>query len=445
MPTILDLYEKTFEADFQLYQQAQSLFPDGVTHDLRYDNPHPVYIERATKSRKWTASGYELIDFWSGHGSLLLGHNPPNIIRAIEQQLQLGTHYGACHHLELEWASRIIDLVPSAERIRFTSSGTEATQMALRLARLFTKKSKVVKFAGHYHGWHDGLIQSYAPPYDRPIAGIPPNTAATTIVCPPNDLEVLTRLFTSDEQIAAVILEPTGGSFGAIPTDGNFLHQLRKLTTEYGVLMIFDEVITGFRVAPGGAQAYYQVKPDLTTLAKIMAGGLPGGAVTGRAEIIDLISKEKSQRMPHQGTFNANPVSASAGIEMLKVAGTGKPQEKANQTAAQLRKELNKVIDLHNLDWAFYGEFSAIRFLLGHGGQQSATTFNPYELDYRELKGASNPELVINLRAGMRLNGVDLMPSGGMTTAGHSHSDVEQTVGALDKTIRQMKVDGVIS
>ena len=130
---------------------------------------------------------------------------------------------------------------------------------------------------------------------------------------------------------------------------------------------------------------------------------------------------------------------------MLKVAGTGKPQEKANQTAAQLRKELNKVIDLHNLDWAFYGEFSAIRFLLGHGGQQSAATFNPYELDYRELKGASNPELVINLRAGMRVNGVDLMPSGGMTTAVHSHSDVEQTVGALDKTIRQMKVDGVIS
>jgi len=444
MTTILDHYRQTFEADFKLYQQAQSLFPDGVTHDLRYDDPHPIYIERAEKSRKWTVGGHELVDFWSGHGSLLLGHNPPNITRAVEQQLKLGTHYGACHQLELEWANRIIDLVPSAERVRFTSSGTEATQMALRLARLFTQKHKVVKFAGHYHGWHDGLVQGYAPPYDSSIAGVPPNTAAMTIVCPPNDLESLVRLFATEDQIAAVILEPTGGSFGAIPTNGHFLHQLRQLTTKYGILLIFDEVITGFRVDPGGAQAYYQVQPDLTTLAKIMAGGLPGGAVTGRAEIVNLISRNKPKRMPHQGTFNANPVSASAGIEMLKVVKTGQPQKKANQIADKLRQALNIVIDNHGLDWAFYGEFSAIRFLLGHGRQETALNFNPYELDYRQLKGTSPPDLLTNLRAGLRLNGVDIMPSGGMTTAVHTQDDIELTAHALEKTIRQMKFDRLI-
>ncbi|MDP6599628.1 MAG: aminotransferase class III-fold pyridoxal phosphate-dependent enzyme, partial [Candidatus Poribacteria bacterium] len=158
MPTILEQYRQTFSPDFQLKQQAQSLFPDGVTHDIRYADPYPIYVDRAQGSRKWTVGGHELIDYWSGHGALLLGHNPPNIVEAVTRQIQRGTHYGACHRLELEWAERIIDLVPSAEHIRFTNSGTEATQMAIRLARLWTGKNKIVKFAGHFHGWHDSLI-----------------------------------------------------------------------------------------------------------------------------------------------------------------------------------------------------------------------------------------------------------------------------------------------
>jgi len=452
MPTILAQYRQTFSPDFQLKQQAQSLFPDGVTHDIRYADPYPIYVDRAQGSRKWTVGGHELIDYWSGHGALLLGHNPPNIVEAVTQQIQRGTHYGACHRLELEWAERIIDLVPSAEHIRFTNSGTEATQMAIRLARLWTGKNKIVKFAGHFHGWHDSLIQGYSPPYDQPIAGIPPSTAAMTHVCPPNDPEALANLLATDNQIAAVILEPTGGSFGAIPTNGEFLRFLRQLTSEHRVLLVFDEVITGFRVAPGGAQAYYDVWPDLTTLAKIMAGGLPGGAVVGSVEIMNLISKNSPQRMPHQGTFNANPLSACAGIEMLKVAQTGQPQSLANRMAVQLRQALNSVVDQHGLDWVFYGEFSALRFLLGHGRADIRATstdgmskFDPYDWDYRQLKGASSPELETHLQAGLRLHGVDMAPGGGMTSIAHTEDDIALTAEALDKTIGRMRADRVIT
>jgi glutamate-1-semialdehyde 2,1-aminomutase len=449
--TILERYQKVFSKDRELSQRANHTFPDGVTHDSRHADPFPVYIDHAQGSKKWGIGGKEFIDYWAGHGALLLGHSHPKIVQAVMHQTQRGTHYGACHPLELEWASLIMELIPSAERVRFVSSGTEATLMAIRLARTYTGKNKLLKFAGHFHGWHDAVILGANPPYEVPVPGIPQGVIDTTVICPPNDIDAVEGCLRSDSDIACVILEPTGGSFGAIPTNVEFLQQLRELTRHFGVLLIFDEVITGFRVSPGGAQEYYHITPDLTTLAKILAGGLPGGAVVGKREIINLISiKEekvanRGKKMPHPGTFNANPLSASAGIATLKIVRTGVPHKQVNHTAAMLRSQLNEIIDQHRLDWAVYGEFSEIKFLIGHGAREMRTAdFNPDEWDYRDLKEGGDKELLINLRCGLLLNGIDISEAGGMTMASHTESDVQKTRAAFNQTVEWMKADRLL-
>ena len=449
MPTIMERYHKVFSKDSELSHKANQLFPDGVTHDGRFMSPFPIYITHADGAYKWGLEDKKFIDYWAGHGALLLGHNHPEIVEAVTTQMHRGTHYGACHPLELEWGNLITKLVPSAERVRFVSSGTEATLMAIRLARTYTQKNKILKFAGHFHGWHDSLIFGAYPPFDMSEPGIPKEVRKTTALCPPNDIETVEQFLKTDKDIACVILEPTGASFGTVPTDGVFLQQLRDLTDQHGVLLIFDEVITGFRVAPGGAQAHYNVTPDLTALAKIVAGGLPGGALVGRKEILKLISmevEEEGLKMHHPGTFNANPLSASAGIAMLKIVKNGKPNAQANRIAQILRESINKLFDKHGLDWAIYGEFSGIRLLIAHGDKNlRAEDFNPYAWDYKKLKGGNDEQLMTHLRCGLLLNGVDLATNGGMTTAAHTEKDITQTVRAFEKTIEWMKADRLIS
>ncbi len=449
MPTILERYAEAFQKHEKLARKAGQIFPDGVTHDSRHADPFPIYIDRAEGSKKWGVDGREFIDYWAGHGALLLGHGHPAIVNAVNRQMERGTHYGACHPLEIEWAGLVRELIPSAERVRFVSSGTEATLMGLRLSRTFTGKNKLLKFAGHFHGWHDFVIQDASPPFGKAVPGIPAEVLDTTVICPPNDIAAVERCLQTDSDIACIILEPTGGSSGTIPTKGEFLRQLREVTHHYGVVLLFDEVVTGFRVAPGGAQGYYGVTPDLTSLAKIVAGGLPGGALVGKKEILNLISireqdaSDEQKKMPHPGTFNANPLTASAAIATLNIAKTGEPHRHVNRTAGDMRDGFNDVIDRHGLDWASYGEFSCIKMLVGHGEKIHAKDFNPHVWDYRRLKTASQPDLLVNLRCGMLLNGIDF-PNNGMTTAAHSDEDIQQTVAALDKSIYWMKDDGLM-
>ncbi len=448
---ILDRYTNAFPASRTLYDRALQRFPNGVTHDVRFFEPFPIYIDRALGSRKWDLDGHELIDYWSGHGALLLGHSPRPVVEAVQKQIALGTHLGACHELEIQWADLVCELVPTAERVRFTGTGTEATLMAIRLCRTFTGKDKLLKFAGHFHGWHDAVIPAANPPYEVPIPGIPEAVLNTTVVCPPNDITQVEDILRADDGIACVILEPTGGSWGTIPTTGEFLHQLREVTERYGVLLIFDEVITGFRVAPGGAQGFYGVRPDLTTLAKILAGGLPGGAVTGRADLLEQLEIRDdpdwmhTRKMPHPGTFNANPLSAVAGIATLKQVRDGEPNRKANESAARLRQRMNEVIDQYGLNWCVYGEFSGVKLLLGHDRRGiPAREFNVLEYDYRKLKKATDPRITQLVRAGMLLNGVDMAGGGGMTMAAHSDEDVARTVEAFDTTIQWMRRQSVL-
>src|SRR5687768_1661002 len=256
--TLQERYHAEFPHSCRRYEQARKVFPAGVTHDLRYMEPFPVYIDRQKGSRKWDVDGHELIDYWSGHGAMLLGHSHPDVVAAVQAQVEKSTHAGGCHDLEVEWGRLVQQLVPSAERVRFTGSGTEATLMALRLSRIFTGRPKFLKFAGHFHGWHDAVMPGAYPPYDSvAVAGLPTEVGEQTVVVPPNDLNLLEQTLTSDLQIGAVIIEPTGGHWGQVPVRGEFLRELRKLTEKHGQVLIFDEVITGFRVHPGGAQAHY--------------------------------------------------------------------------------------------------------------------------------------------------------------------------------------------
>jgi glutamate-1-semialdehyde 2,1-aminomutase len=448
-------YEAEFANSRRLHQQAKELFPNGVTHDLRHLEPFPVYIHLAEGSHKWDVDGHELIDYWSGHGALLLGHGHPAVVEAVQRQAARGTHPGACHELEIEWGQWVRKLIPSAEKLRFVSSGTEATLMALRLARIFTGKPKVLKFAGHFHGWHDFLIPGADLPSDgKPVPGIPGETAANTVIIPPNDSEKVERTLAGDPEIGSVILEPTGGHFGAVPIRGDFLKALRDITTRLGRLLIFDEVITGFRVHPGGAQGYYGVTPDLTTLAKILAGGLPGGCLVGRADILaSLEFRPGKPKMKHPGTFNANPLSASAGITTLKIISTGQPPHRspspsggeggvrgpcqiANERARSLRRKLNELFAKRNANWIAYGEFSGFKLLSDYDGPGPTTEdFVPYNGDVNRLGGSKTPGFVHAFRCAMLLNGVDLPGLGGMTMAAHSEADVDRTVAAVAATL----------
>jgi glutamate-1-semialdehyde 2,1-aminomutase len=431
-----------FEAEFpnsrKLHDQAKELFPQGVTHDLRYLEPFPIYVDRAQGAHKWDVDGHELIDYWSGHGALLLGHSHPEVVAAVQRQAARATHPGACHELEIEWGRWVQRLVPSAEKMRFVSSGTEATLMALRLARICTGRPRVLKFAGHFHGWHDFLVPAADLPYDGgPVPGIPREVTAETVIIPPNDPAVLEQTLAGDRQIGCVILEPTGGHFGAVPVRGEFLKVLRELTTRHGCLLIFDEVISGFRVHPGGAQGYYGVTPDLTTLAKVLAGGLPGGCLAGRADVLAALEfRPGKPKMKHPGTFNANPLSAAAGSAALRVVSTGEPCRRANELGRLLRRRLNEMFAERGADWVAYGEFSGVKLLANyHGPRPASDDFIPYGGIAEKLDGGVDRRLVHAFRRGMLLHGVDLPGLGGMTTAAHSEADVEKTVAAVAGTL----------
>ncbi|MGH7364709.1 MAG: aminotransferase class III-fold pyridoxal phosphate-dependent enzyme, partial [Candidatus Methylomirabilales bacterium] len=231
-------YRKQFATSATLFEKARRLIPGGITHDIRHTLPFPPYIERGRGARKWSVEGHELIDYWMGHGALFLGHLHPAVVAAVKAQMERGTHLGGCHPLEVRWAELVTQLVPSAERVRFTQSGTEATQLALRLARAATGKEKVVKFEGHFHGWHDYAAAGVKPPYREPVSrGVPAQALGQMILCPPNDLEAVRHLLEARGDVAAVLLEAGGGSSGTIPTDPAFLKGLRALTAARGVLL----------------------------------------------------------------------------------------------------------------------------------------------------------------------------------------------------------------
>lgn len=452
-PTLLDRYSAEFPGSRRRFEEAKKIFPDGVTHDSRSLQPFPIYVDHQKGSHKWDVDGHEFVDYWSGHGSMILGHSHPDVVSAVQAQMERSTHAGGGHEGEIAWGRCIQRLMPSAERLRFVGSGTEATLMAVRLARMFTDRRKLLKFAGHFHGWHDAVMPGAYAPYDsKSVPGIPPEVSANTVVITPNNLDLLEKTLASDRDIGAVILEPTGGHWGAVPIRGPFLKALRELTTKYGQVLIFDEVITGFRVAPGGGQEVYGIRPDLTTLAKIVAGGLPGGCLAGRADILEQIaSRPGKPKMQHPGTYNANPLSAAAGITTLDIVATGAPTRNANAMGRLLRNKLNEMFTESGWPWIAYTDFSMFKLLANYHGPRPAPSAGdndgliPYGGDIDKLDGPRDAKLTQAFRRGMLLNGVDLPGFGGWMTAAHSVADVDRTVEAVAATLGAMKNEELIS
>jgi glutamate-1-semialdehyde 2,1-aminomutase len=447
MPSILETYEAMHGGSRLLAAQAATVFPSGVTHDARAFSPFPVYIQRADGPRKWDVDGNEYVDYIGGHGALLLGHNRPEVMAAARAAMERGTHFGASHDLEIQWGQQVIQMVPCAERVRFTSSGTEATMMALRLARAYTGRERIVKFVEHFHGWNDQVVGRLVEDDEHPHSvGVPDALYEHLTVLRDGD-EAALETALKRRDTAAVILEPTGAHWGTHPVSPEFLRAIRRLTAETGTLMIMDEVITGFRMAPGGASERYDVIPDLTTLAKILAGGFPGGAVAGRSEILDFIELREAdtdwnsrRRIAHQGTFNANPVSAAAGVTALRLIAEGDDCARADATAALLVRSLNDLFRTASVPGSAFATSSMWHVNLGYAAPMPADV----EWDAAEEPHGIVPALARPLRWALYNHGVDLMGNGGMVSSTHGEREVSETVRAFRAAIDDLRAEGLL-
>ena len=455
LSNLRDEYAANRPKSAELFQRARTVLGGMVGHDLRYFEPMPLYIERARGSRKWDVDGNEYVDFLLGNGAMLLGHADADVEEAIRQAAARGTHFGNDHPLHIEWAERVQQLVPTAERVRFVNSGTEATLLAIRLARAFTGRDKILRFQGHFHGWHDDVVHGFHPPFDADGSlGVPRDVHNHAICIPDDDLNRVDDMLSQHTDIAATILEPSGASWGRVPIDLEFLRGLRELTARHQVPLIFDEVVTGFRFSPGGAQQLYDVLPDLSCFAKVLAGGMPGGAVVGRADIMELFDRtgdakhDRFGRVTHFGTFNASPLSAAAGIALLKKVGTGEPISTANAITARLHAAWEGVLEKHAIAGFVYGPCSTFHVYFETDPdilKNASSRDDLHTTNADRLKGMPG-ELITAYQLLLRHHGVDMMSStGGVLSAAHTDDDIEQSTEAFEKTVLALREWGHVS
>ncbi len=442
---MIDDFEPSHSGSKSLYERAKETLPGGLSGELRAAAPFPLFIERAEGARKWDVDGNEYIDYSMGSAALLLGHSHPAIVEAIGRQAGKGTLYSALTPLEVEWARLVCGLYPSSDRVRFTGSGTEANTLAFRLARAATGREKILRFEGHFHGWGDDTSVGIKVPFERPHShGILPAVDAASLLCPA-DAASAEKILARNPDTAAIVLEPSGASWGTVPLPDGFLEDMRRLADKSGALLIFDEVITGFRWSPGGAQALSGVIPDLTSLAKNLTGGLPGGAVVGREEYMRLLDpafeyKGKRAGVFHRGTFNANPLSAAAGIAALEIFRTGEPQRRADELAARLREGMGRVLTHNEIAGAVYGPSSTCHIYLGPVKQAGSIE----GLSAAELKSIS-PARVQALQHALRRRGVDFMSyTGGVTSAAHTEADIDKTIEVFGEAIEELSDAGLL-
>lgn len=451
--TIDHEYVAKFTGSAALATRARDLMPGGVNHDVRMIDPFPIYIERAEGSRKWDVDGNEFVDFAVGHGALLLGHGHPAVRAAIHAQVDQVTHASAPTEHEIRWAELVIDLVPCAERVRFTLSGTEATMLALRLARAYRDRPTIVRIQNHFHGWHDYAMVGWQPPYETPTsAGVPGVLDQTMRSVPLGDLDALEQALAPGD-VAAVILEPDGPVVGTVPVDPEWLRGVREITERHGVLLIFDEVVTGFRLAPGGAQEYFGITPDLATYAKAIAGGVPGAAVAGRADVMGLIGHrgdpvfDRQGRVLHMGTYSAHPMAAAAGSAALTLLADGSVQDRAAVLADRLRSGVNDALRAAEVVGVAYGLRSCFRLVVGDpddlpdvGSDDLLSKVSPDRL----MVGTRGP-IKSALHKAFFLEGIDILAGNhGWLSAAHTEAEVDRSIESVARAVDRVVADGLL-
>ncbi|MFC1982297.1 glutamate-1-semialdehyde 2,1-aminomutase [Chloroflexota bacterium] len=421
----------------ELFEEARRYLPGGVDSPVRTFKAvggTPPFITKGQGSRIYDADGNEFIDYVGSWGPLILGHSHSQVVTALKQAAERGTSFGAPTELEITLARMISEAIPSIEMIRFVNSGTEATMTALRLARAFTDRDKTIKFAGGYHGHADGLLVkggSGLATLSLPGSpGVPASYAQNTLVAPYNNTEAVAQLFQSyPGEIAAVIVEPVAANMGVVPPQPGFLDSLRRLTKDNGALLIFDEVITGFRVSYGGAQTLYGITPDLTCLGKIIGGGLPVGAYGGKREIMEMMAPDGP--VYQAGTLSGNPLAMTAGIETLKVLSQPDIYEHLEKTASRLEEGIAEAVSApgFKLHISRFASLLTIFF-----------TDNPV-LDYESVSGADT-ELFSRFFQQLLAQGIYWPPSqfeAAFLSIAHSDEDIQRTVRAIDRALDCLK------
>lgn len=421
----------------KLFLEAQLYIPGGVNSPVRAWRAvggAPLFIQRGHGCRVVDADGKEYVDYVGSWGPLIAGHAHPRIVTALEKSLQEGTSFGAPTAREIELAKLIVAAVPSIEKVRLTSSGTEATMTALRLARGYTQRTKIVKFAGCYHGHSDALLVragSGALTFSQPDSqGVPEAFASQTLVADYNNIAGVKAYCHADpNSIAAVIVEPIAGNMGLIPPKPEFLAELRSITSEYGIVLIFDEVISGFRVGLGGAQALYNITPDLTCLGKIVGGGLPLAAVGGKREIMDLLAPLGP--VYQAGTLSGNPLAVTAGIETLKLVSVPGTYQRLNNLGTMMAEGLRAVV-----------KENGIVACVNQIGSMFTLFFGVTQVDDYATATRSDTALFARFFQGMIERGFYLPPSQFETcfiSLLHGEAEVRETIAAASDVLKSLR------
>lgn len=423
-----------FEKSKKAFDEAKKYIPGGVNSPVRAFGSVdivPIFIEKAKGSKIYDLDGNEYIDYICSWGPFILGHSNEKLVNGIEDEFKKGTSYGLPTQIETKMAKKIVDAYPSVEKVRMVNSGTEATMSALRLARAYTKKKKIIKFEGCYHGHSDGLLVksgSGTLTYGIPTSpGVNSTVIEDTIVCEYNNIDSVKKAFQDSDDIAAIIVEPVAGNMGVVEAKKEFLEGLREITKEYNSLLIFDEVITGFRLSYSGAQGVYDINPDLTCFGKIIGGGLPVGAYGGKAEIMDMIAPLGG--VYQAGTLSGNPLAMYMGYNTLEILENNKEiYFDLEKKAKKLEKGLNEHIEKLNIDVTINRVKAMICIFMSQGpvdsySQVMKSDTDKYKVFFKEM-----------LKQGILLPPAQF--EGLFLSTAHSDQDIEKTIDAAGEAFK---------